>query len=151
MTPVLDEDADFRTLMWVKPPDLNAHENLFGGALLQWIDEYACIFAVTQLGNYRVVTKYISEVNFVSSARQGDLLELVCTAKRFGRTSMTVSAKVRNLFTRTDIVTIDEIIFVNVSPDGRPVPHGYTDVTNANDRIPERGLLEDALEPNTSR
>lgn len=31
---------------WVKPEDLNQHGALFGGRLLQWVDEEAAIVAV---------------------------------------------------------------------------------------------------------
>lgn len=75
----------FRTRKWVRPEDLNANGTLFGGSLLKWIDEEAAICAILQLGNGRTVTKYISEINFVSSAVQGDLIEMGLTATRFGR------------------------------------------------------------------
>ena len=93
-------DITFRTRKWVRPEDLNANGTLFGGSLLKWIDEEAAIYAILQLGNGRAVTKYISEINFVSSAVQGDLIEMGLTAKRFGRTSLTMRAEVRNMITR---------------------------------------------------
>ena len=62
---------NFHTRKWVKPEDLNPNGTLFGGSLLRWIDEEAAIYAIVQLGNQRVVTKYISEINFVSASRQG--------------------------------------------------------------------------------
>ena len=65
---------NFHTRKWVKPEDLNPNGTLFGGSLLRWIDEEAAIYAIVQLGNQRVVTKYISEINFVSASRQGCLL-----------------------------------------------------------------------------
>jgi len=77
-------DITFRTRKWVRPEDLNANGTLFGGSLLKWIDEEAAIYAILQLGNGRAVTKYISEINFVSSAVQGDLIEMGLTATRFG-------------------------------------------------------------------
>src|SRR6476620_11587853 len=122
-------DITFRTRKWVRPEDLNANGTLFGGSLLKWIDEEAAIYAILQLGNGRAVTKYISEINFVSSAVQGDLIEMGLTATRFGRTSLTMRAEVRNMITRRSILTIDEIVFVNLSPSGKPEPHGYTEIT----------------------
>ena len=107
-------DITFRTRKWVRPEDLNANGTLFGGSLLKWIDEEAAIYAILQLGNGRAVTKYISEINFVSSAVQGDLVEMGLTAKRFGRTSLTMRAEVRNMITRQAILTIEEIVFVNL-------------------------------------
>lgn len=70
---------NFHTRKWVKPEDLNPNGTLFGGSLLRWIDEEAAIYAIVQLGNQRVVTKYISEINFVSASRQGDIIELGIT------------------------------------------------------------------------
>ena len=69
-------NLNFRSRRWVKPEDLNAHGTLFGGSLLRWIDEEAAIYAIIQIGNPRAVTKLISEIEFLSSARQGDLIEL---------------------------------------------------------------------------
>jgi acyl-CoA hydrolase len=71
-----DPIMNFHTRKWVKPEDLNPNGTLFGGSLLKWIDEEAAIYAIVQLDNHRVVTKFMSEINFVSSARQGDIIEL---------------------------------------------------------------------------
>jgi len=133
-----DDEITFRTRKWIKPEDLNANGTLFGGSLLRWIDEEAAIYVMIQLGNERVVTKYMSEINFVSSAEQGDIVEMGLLATAFGRTSMTMRAEVRNLFTRQSILTIDKIVFVNLGEDGSPAPHGYTDITYDRNRIPER-------------
>ncbi|KAB1659109.1 acyl-CoA thioesterase [Pseudoclavibacter sp. CFCC 13796] len=129
---------NFYTRRWVRPEDLNANGTLFGGSLLKWIDEEAAIYAIVQLGNERCVTKFYSEINFVSSAWQGDLIEMGLVATKFGRTSLTMSCIVRNMITRKTILTINEIVFVNLGPDGKPAPHGYTEITYLRDRIPKR-------------
>ncbi|WP_423924274.1 acyl-CoA thioesterase [Frigoribacterium sp. 2-23] len=134
------DEITFRTRKWVRPEDLNANGTLFGGSLLRWIDEEAAIYAILQLGNGRVVTKYISEINFVSSASQGDLVEMGLRATSFGRTSLTMRAEVRNMVTRHSILTIDTIVFVNLGPDGLPAPHGYDSITYDRDRIPTKSL-----------
>jgi acyl-CoA hydrolase len=130
-----ESEISFRTRKWVRPEDLNANGTLFGGSLLKWIDEEATIYAIFQLGNGRVVTKFISEINFVSSARQGDLVEMGLRATEFGRTSMTMRAQVRNMITHASILTIERIVFVSLDEYGRPLPHGFTDVTLGRDRI----------------
>ena len=117
---------NFHTRKWIKPEDLNANGTLFGGSLLRWIDEEAAIYSIVQLENPRVVTKYISEINFLSSARQGDIIELGITATHFGRTSITMRCEVRNKITRKSILTIDKMVFVNLGRDGDPPPHGKT-------------------------
>ncbi|AXE54159.1 acyl-CoA thioesterase [Aurantimicrobium sp. MWH-Uga1] len=127
---------EFTTRKWVRPEDLNANGTLFGGSLLKWIDEEATIYAILQLGNRRVVTKIISEINFVASAIEGDLIEMGLIATKFGTTSITMRAEVRNMITRKSILTVDHIVFVGLGQDGKPTPHGYTSVTTERDRIP---------------
>ncbi|WP_194396388.1 acyl-CoA thioesterase [Microbacterium atlanticum] len=130
------DEVTFRSRRWVRPEDLNAHGTLFGGSLLRWIDEEAAIYAILQLGNPRAVTKYMSEIDFVSSARQGDLIELGIRAVSFGRTSLTMRAEVRNMVTRAPILAIDKIVFVGIDEAGTPVPHGYRTITYDRDRLP---------------
>ncbi len=116
----------FYSRKWVKPEDLNPNGSLFGGQLLSWIDEEAAIFAMCQLGNDRhLVTKFISEINFVSSARQGDIIEMGVEVIGCGRSSVTLRAEVRNKITKQTIISIDRIVFVNLDAEGRSTPHGY--------------------------
>jgi acyl-CoA hydrolase len=129
---------DSTSRRWVRPEDLNAHGTLFGGSLLRWIDEEASIFAILQLGNERVVTRFLSEIEFVSSAWQGDLIELGLQVTEFGRTSISMRCEVRNMITRADILTIARIVFVGLDDAGLPLAHGYTDVTRDLDRLPAR-------------
>lgn len=130
------EQIEFTTRKWVRPEDLNATGTLFGGSLLKWIDEEATIYAILQLGNRRVVTKIISEINFVASAIEGDLIEMGLVATKFGTSSITMRAEVRNMITRKSILTVDHIVFVGLDENGKPFPHGYTEATSERDRIP---------------
>lgn len=126
---------NFHTRKWVKPEDLNPNGTLFGGSLLRWIDEEAAIYVICQLGNNHVVTKFISEINFISSARQGDVIEMGMEATNFGRTSITLHCEVRNKVTRKSILTIEKMVFVNVDRDGTPQPHGKTHITRSDERF----------------
>lgn len=130
------EGMNFYTRKWVRPEDLNANGSLFGGSLLRWIDEEAAIYAIIQLGNHRVVTKLISEIDFQASAREGDLIEMGLIATHFGRTSLTMRARVRNMITRRSILSIEKIVFVGVDEDGNAIPHGYSRITYDRDRMP---------------
>lgn len=129
-----EESLTFRSRRWVRPEDLNAHGTLFGGSLLRWIDEEAAIYAILQLGNPRAVTKYMSEIDFVGSAVQGDLIEIGIRATAFGRTSITMRAEARHMVSKERILTIDRIVFVGLDEDGRPTPHGFRDITYTRDR-----------------
>ena len=130
---------NFYTRRWVRPEDLNAHGTLFGGSLLRWIDDEAVVYAVIQLGTRHVVTKYMSEINFVASASLGDIVEIGLVATRFGRTSITMRAEVRNLITTARILTIETMVFVAVDDHNKPFQHGYTELTRSRERLSQAG------------
>ncbi|MBA0883819.1 acyl-CoA thioesterase [Flavobacterium undicola] len=125
----------FHTRKWVKPEDLNPNGTLFGGKLLAWIDEELALYTIIQFENSKVVTKYMSEINFKSSARQGDIIEIGIDVVRFGNTSITLECEVRNMMTRETIITIDKTIMVNLGEDGKPKAHGKTEIEFVKDRL----------------
>ncbi len=125
----------FHTRKWIKPGDLNANQSLFGGKLFAWIDEEAALYAIIQLENNHVVTKFMSAINFVSSAKENDIIEIGIAPVRFGKTSLTLKCEVRNKMTRKTIITIGEIVMVNLDKNGTPKPHGKTRIEFVKDRL----------------
>jgi acyl-CoA hydrolase len=115
---------NFRTRKLIKPEDLNARGTLFGGQLLKWIDEECAIYCMCQLETKSIVTKIMSEVNFISSANQGDIIEIGCDLISFGTTSITIKCVIRNKDSQRLITVIDKIVFVAVDENGLPTPHG---------------------------
>lgn len=126
---------NFHTRKWVKPEDLNPNGTLFGGRLLEWIDEEAALYTIVQLENRHIVTKFMSEINFINAPVQGDIIEMGIEAIDFGRTSMTMRCEVRNKMTHEDILTIDRIVMVNLGADGKPAAHGKTKIEYVKDRL----------------
>ncbi len=116
----------FLTRKLVKPEDLNANNTLFGGRLLEWVDEEAAIYAGVETRHKKIVTKRISEIDFVAPAHQGDIVEIGVRLKTVGKTSITLEVQVRDLTTQTVIVNIDEMVFVCVDENGRPTKHSLT-------------------------
>ena len=110
----------------IKPQDLNNYGTLFGGAVLSWIDEEAAVFVACQLGKKNIVTKYMSEVNFVHSGELGDVIEIGMETVKFGTSSITVRCEVRTKFSKKTVVTIEKIVFVHVDENGRSKAHGIT-------------------------
>lgn len=123
----------FHTRKWVKPEDLNPNGTLFGGKLLAWIDEELALYSIIQLDNPRIVTKHMSEINFRSSARQGDIVEIGIDVVKFGNSSITLKCEVRNIMTRDTIITIDTITMVSLDENGKPQAHGKTVISPLRD------------------
>ena len=76
-----------------------------------------------QLETKSIVTKVMSEVNFISSANQGDIIEIGCDLISFGTTSITIKCVIRNKDTQRLITVIDKIVFVAIDENGTPKPH----------------------------
>lgn len=125
----------FHTRKWVKPQDLNPNRTLFGGRLLEWIDEECALYSIIQLENPKTVTKFISEINFQDSAREGDIVEIGIEVLKFGTTSITLRCEVRNKMTRNVIISIEKIILVTLDDEGKPKPHGKTKIEYVKDRL----------------
>lgn len=111
----------------VMPNDLNFAGSLFGGRILEWIDEEAYIFAACQLDAKSLVTKHIGAISFETSAYQGDVVEFGLGVKAAGTSSLTVTCVVRNKQTKQTICVADDIVFVHIDAETRkPLPHGRT-------------------------
>lgn len=121
----------YRTRKLIKPEDLNSRGTLFGGQLLKWIDEEASIYTMCQLTRItypsyiNIVTKGMSEINFLKPAKVGDIIEIGCELIKFGTTSISIRCEVRNKQTEDIIINIEKITFVLLDEKGRPTPHGF--------------------------
>ncbi|MBB4117912.1 acyl-CoA hydrolase [Mesonia hippocampi] len=125
----------YHTRKWIKPEDLNPNGTLFGGRLLEWIDEEAALYAIIQLENPKTVTKFMSEIDFRSSAREGDIIEIGIDILKFGTASLTLTCQVRNKMTHEVIIAIDKIVMVSLDENGKAIPHGKTQKEFAKDRL----------------
>jgi acyl-CoA hydrolase len=64
----------------------------------------------------------MSKIDFKTSPKLGDLIEIGMDLVRLGNTSITFKCNVRNKITKEDIITVDEIVFVRVDESGKPKP-----------------------------
>ena len=117
---------NFKTRKLIKYEDLNSRGSLFGGQLLKWIDEEASIYTVCQLETNKIVTKLMSEINFMKPSYLNDVIEIGVDAVSFGRTSITLKVVARIKDTKNEILKIDKMVFVSIDEDGKPIPHGKT-------------------------
>ena len=135
---ILKQKMNFHTRKWIKPQDLNPNRTLFGGRLLEWIDEECALYSIIQLENPKTVTKYMSEIDFRSSAREGDIIEIGIEVVKFGTASLTLKCEVRNKMTRETIIMVDKIVMVALDKSGKPKPHGKTKVEFVKDRLGDK-------------
>jgi acyl-CoA hydrolase len=77
----------------------------------------------------------MSEINFRSSAKQGDIIEIGIDVVKFGNSSLTLKCEARNMMTRETIITIDSTTMVSLDVDGKPRPHGKTQIEYVSDRL----------------
>jgi acyl-CoA hydrolase len=119
-----DAVMEYRTRKIVKPADLNPRNTLFGGRLMEWVDEECAIYAACQLETANLVTKFVGEFDFKSPARQGDIVEIGVETTHIGQTSIILRCEVRNKTTKQTILAINKVVFVCVDLLGKPTLHG---------------------------
>ena len=107
----------------VFPNDLNPHGTLFGGRVMQIVDNLAAIVAKRHSGRV-CVTLGIDSVRFLNPAHHGDILVCMVSVNRTWRTSMEIGVKV----VAEDFRTLEQkdifsayFTFVAVDEDQKPV------------------------------
>lgn len=120
-----DDDPHIVRVVEIVFPGQTDHRGiLHGGFALDWLGK-AALVAASRRARQSVVMVSSKALDFVASARVGDIVETTASVTSIGRTSLTVSTAMtaecpqageRRLCTRTDFV------FVAVDDDGCPIP-----------------------------
>lgn len=71
----------------VRASDIGLNNNLFGGTLLKWLDEYGALFTYKYL-NHKFVTYKMEKTYFLKSAKEGDCIDFYVTNLKFDRMSV---------------------------------------------------------------
>ena len=106
----------------VLPGHLNHYGYLFGGYLLQWVDEYAYITANLENPGHRFVTIALDNVVFKKVIRLGSILKFDINSTRLGNSSATYNVKVFSDSIESGsetLVFVTNITFVNINNDGK--------------------------------
>ncbi len=83
------EDSMVETVHIVRPTHLNAAGRLFGGVLMQWIDECAGVVAKRHCMS-NITTASVDNLRFIRGAYQDDLVVIRAKMTYTGRTSMEI-------------------------------------------------------------
>lgn len=105
--------------------DTNLYGTIHGGVVMKLIDDAAAAAAGRHAGG-PAVTVAVDRMSFLAPVRAGDLLGVDAELERAGRTSMTVTVRVRaerwNASGPTTEVATAQLTFVAIDADGRPRP-----------------------------
>lgn len=108
----------------VLPSDCHDFDGLFGGRLLEWLDEAGSIYCRYSMGMSRVVTRTMGAVDFASPARKSETVGIYCRLTRVGTTSlhMDIAAAVLDYDRGTErrIASLNSV-WIGVGPDDKPV------------------------------
>ncbi len=89
MQPKHVSDTMIEQVYQVRPEHLNGSGRLFGGRLMEWIDEVAGLVAMRHAQS-NVITASVDNLKFIRGVYQGDLLVLIGKMTYVGNTSMEV-------------------------------------------------------------
>lgn len=89
MQPKHISDTMIEQVYQVRPEHLNGSGRLFGGRLMEWIDEVAGLVAMRHAQS-NVITASVDNLKFIRGVYQGDLLVLIGKMTYVGHTSMEV-------------------------------------------------------------
>ena len=83
------EDSRVETVHMVRPNHMNGAGRLFGGMLMQWLDEVAGLVAKRHARS-NVITASVDNLRFIHGAYQGDMIVIIGWVTYVGNTSLEV-------------------------------------------------------------
>jgi len=105
------------------PNTLNDNGNLFGGKVMQWMDEVAYITAI-RFTRMKVVTVSVDNLKFKKAIKPGEMVEIIGRVKKAGRVKIEILVElfVENSESDSREKAIDAtFIFAAVNNDSKPV------------------------------
>ncbi len=71
------EDSRTEQVHLIMHQHLNAGGRLFGGMLMQWVDEVSGVVAMRHCGTYRVTTAAVDNLQFKEPVYEGEILVMI--------------------------------------------------------------------------
>ena len=116
------DDSRVETVHIVRPNHLNGANRLFGGILMQWIDEVAGIVAKRH-SMCNVTTAAVDNLTFLHGAYQNDMIVIKGRVTWVGSTSMEVCVDtyVETLSGKRDHINNAHFVMVTLDENNHPV------------------------------
>ena len=115
------DDSRVETVYLIRPTHLNGANRLFGGILMQWIDEAAGIVAKRHCGG-NVTTASVDNLTFLHGAYQNDMVVIKGKLTWVGKSSMEVCVDtyVENLQGERHRINNAHFMMVAIDKDDKP-------------------------------
>ncbi len=129
-------ESEMTTARLMMPTDANVLGNVFGGAIMRYMDEIAAIVAWRHAG-MNVVTASIDRMNFYAPVYVGNLLILKASVNFVGTTSMEIGVRIeaQDPTTRKGTHTGScYLTYVALDEEGKPCPIPRLIVTTSDER-----------------
>lgn len=116
-------ESQVETIYMIRPTHLNSAGRLFGGVLMQWIDEAAGLVAKRH-SRRNVTTASVDNLQFLNGAYQGDTVIIKAKLTYVGRTSMEVEVKTykEDLNRKSELINQAHFIMVALDENDKPTP-----------------------------
>lgn len=117
-------ESEMTTARLMMPTDANVLGNVFGGAIMRYMDEIAAIVAWRHAGK-NVVTASVDRMNFYAPVYVGNLLILKASVNYVGTTSMEIGVRIeaQDPTTRLGAHTSScYLTYVALDGKGKPTP-----------------------------
>ena len=115
-------DSIVETVRIVRPNHLNGANRLFGGILMQWIDEVAGIVAKRHAMT-NVITASVDNLTFVRGAFQNEMVVIIGKLTWVGTSSMEVMVEtyVENIKRERKLINKAYLVMVSIDENDKPV------------------------------
>jgi acyl-CoA thioesterase YciA len=108
-----------------KTSDIGVNNNLFGGALLAWMDEAGGSFASTTCCSPNMITLKIDEVLFKKPVKVKEHIRIYGKVLSIGKSSVKIRVEARRVaFENKDeeLVCSTQMLFVRIDESGNSIP-----------------------------
>jgi acyl-CoA thioesterase YciA len=109
-----------------KTSDIGVNDNLFGGALMSWMDESAGTYACSKCCTPNMITLKIDEVTFKQPVKVKEHIRIFGKVLGVGKSSIKVLVEARRV--NFDCKSIEEVVcstqmlFVRINEEGKAIP-----------------------------
>jgi len=126
------KNSETRQFKVVFPNTLNAHDTLFGGTAMQWMDEVAYITA-TRFTRMKMVTISTDKMKFKNAIKSGTIAEIVGRVIKVSnfKLDILVEIYVEEMFSEKKLKAVDAIFtFAAIDQNHKPIKIETNEVLN---------------------